>query len=96
MYKLEFGEELCGFCCFFFFSSYLQKKVIQRPGSNLYKRVRDPAMILEKNKTTGAPRPSPANTHTRHTDACTVTKSERKALHSPPLVLNEDKMTKIK
>lgn len=61
MYKLEFGEELCFlllfFCVFFlFFFSYLQKKVVQIPGSNLYKRVCDPAMILEnRNKTRGAP-----------------------------------------
>lgn len=55
MYKLEFGEELLwfvgrGFFFVVFFFSYLQKKVIQRPGSNLYKRVCDPAVILEKKK----------------------------------------------
>lgn len=58
MYKLEFGEELCFLLLFllFVFFSYLQKKVVQRPGSNLYKRVCDPAMILEnRNKTRGAP-----------------------------------------
>lgn len=59
MYKLEFGEELffvVGFFCVFFFLFLFTKKVIQRPGSNLYKRVCDPAMILEKrNKIRGAP-----------------------------------------
>lgn len=58
----------------------------------MYKRVCDPAMILEKKKSNqrGTPDPPQPNTrtHTTHTDTGRVTKPERKALRSPSPAFN--------